>query len=169
MSSITSALSSTSADGATDERARRSSEQRQPTQALTVSLSAAGEADLPRTLVRLARLSTPADSDRMQILSPGLVEAFRANVTVKDRTYRLRRYKACFTGIDAVRTLIAIGAAQTIEEALTVGNNLVADHVIEHVFGEHCLKNENLFYRFVEPDKAPMKRTLTPRQRSPQY
>lgn len=95
-----------------------------------------------------------------------LVEAFRAAVTVKDRTYRLRRYKACFTGVDAVRTLIAIGAAVTIEEALTVGNDLVAHHVIEHVYGEHCLKNENLFYRFIEPDQAPMQRTLSPRQRA---
>ncbi|KAK1860647.1 hypothetical protein I4F81_003235 [Pyropia yezoensis] len=61
-----------------------------------------------------------------------LVKTFRASVTVKDRTYRLRRYKSCFTGVDAVRTLIAIGAAQTIEEALIVGNNLIADQIIEH-------------------------------------
>lgn len=118
-------------------------------------------------MVRRVRSVSISAAARTQISSlEELVEAFRAAVTVKDRTYRLRRYKACFTGVDAVRTLIAIGAAVTIEEALTVGNDLVAHHVIEHVYGEHCLKNENLFYRFIEPDQAPMQRTLSPRQRA---
>lgn len=171
--SITSALSSSSTGAARDERALGSpvitSEQPQPASALTVGLTEAGDAATLPALVRLSGAATPVDLVQTQISSQDLVKAFRANVTVKDRTYRLRRYKACFTGVDAVRTLIAIGAAQTIEEALIVGNNLVADHVIEHVYGEHCLKNENLFYRFVEPNQAPMKRSLTPRQRSPQY
>lgn len=117
--------------------------------------------------MRRVRSISPSAAGRTQISSlEDLVKTFRASVTVKDRTYRLRRYKACFTGIDAVRTLIAIGAALTIEEALKVGNDLVAHNVIEHVYGEHCLKNENLFYRFVEPDQAPMQRTLSPRQRT---
>lgn len=130
-------------------------------------MSEAHNADPPQALVRRVRSVSISAAARTQISSlEELVEAFRAAVTVKDRTYRLRRYKACFTGVDAVRTLIAIGAAVTIEEALTVGNDLVAHHVIEHVYGEHCLKNENLFYRFIEPDQAPMQRTLSPRQRA---
>jgi len=88
------------------------------------------------------------------------VRAFRAGVMVKDRTYRLRRYRACFTGVDAVRTLVMMGAAATIEEALAVGNALMARGIFVHVHGEHWLKNECLYYRFADEAGVEPRRRL---------
>lgn len=169
MSSITSAVSSSSARGVPDAHAPCSpAPMSEVSQQPHVPGVATADADPPGTLIRRVRSVTP-EAERSQISElADLVKAFRASVTVKDRTYRLRRYKACFTGVDAVRTLITIGAAPTIEGALAVGNELIAHQLIEHVYGEHCLKNENLFYRFVEPDQAPMQRTLS-RPRAVQY
>eukprot|EP00170_Pyropia_yezoensis_P000684 contig_3211_g685 len=137
VSSVTSAISNSSVRAAPDVRTPGSpaspSEEPRSTSAQAVALSEAAEADLAAALLLRVHSAIPDVADHTQISSlANLVKTFRASVTVKDRTYRLRRYKSCFTGVDAVRTLIAIGAAQTIEEALIVGNNLIADQIIEH-------------------------------------
>lgn len=83
-----------------------------------------------------------------------LVAAFRSRVVVKDRTYRLKTYKACFTGEDAVRALRTLDDCTTVDDALTVGNGLMAHGVFEHVLREHPLKNGPLFYRFVNDQRG---------------
>ena len=83
-----------------------------------------------------------------------LVTAFRSKVKVKDRSYRLKTYKSCFTGEEAVKALLTLDDCQTVDDALTVGNGLMAHGVFEHVLREHALKNGPLFYRFLNDERG---------------
>eukprot|EP00168_Porphyra_purpurea_P020964 TRINITY_DN906_c0_g1_i8.p1 TRINITY_DN906_c0_g1~~TRINITY_DN906_c0_g1_i8.p1 ORF type:complete len:556 (+),score=191.83 TRINITY_DN906_c0_g1_i8:201-1868(+) len=83
-----------------------------------------------------------------------LVTAFRSMVTVKDRTYRLKSYKACFTGEEAVKALLTLDDCKTVDDALTIGNELMVHGVFEHVLREHAFKNGPLFYRFVNDERG---------------
>lgn len=69
---------------------------------------------------------------------------------IKDRTYHLKTYKSCFLGSDCVALLIALGHARTIEQAEALGDSLITMGVIQHVTNDHNLKNDYLFYRFLD-------------------
>jgi hypothetical protein len=71
-----------------------------------------------------------------------------AAVEVCDRTYLFRTYSECFLGSEAVSALIALGHADSIEKAETLGNELVAEKLMQHVVGDHGLENGHLFYNF---------------------
>lgn len=80
------------------------------------------------------------------------VEAFYAlarsdaGFDVKDRSYRGTLHPRSFVGSEAVEWMQAQG--NTINEALSMGQQLVDLSLIHHVHDEHPFKNENLFYRF---------------------
>lgn len=74
---------------------------------------------------------------------------FKQDVKLADRSYRLKTYKQCFVGSDAVDYLVQSGATATREDAVLLGNAFVEMHLIEHVLRDHNFKDEYLFYRFV--------------------
>ena len=69
-----------------------------------------------------------------------------AGVSVQDRNYRGTTYPRCFVGSEAVEWMRAQG--HTVNEALSMGQQLVDLSLIHHVTDEHPFKNEKLFYRF---------------------
>jgi len=75
-------------------------------------------------------------------------------VSVRDRKYHLRTYKACFVGREAVDCLMAHYSVvvNTREEAVCLGQQLVKMGLIEHVTTDHVFKDDFLFFRFCEPD-----------------
>ena len=80
------------------------------------------------------------------------VEAFyalarsNAGFKVLDRSYRGTQYARCFVGSEAVEWIQAQG--YTVNEALSIGQQLIDMSLIHHVLDEHSFKNEKLFYRF---------------------
>ena len=69
-----------------------------------------------------------------------------AGFAVRDRNYRGRLYPRCFVGSEAVDWMQAQG--HTMNEALSMGQQLVDMSLMHHVLDEHPFKNEKLFYRF---------------------
>lgn len=69
-----------------------------------------------------------------------------AGFAVQDRSYRGVTYPRSFVGSEAVDWMLAQG--RTINEALSIGQQLVELSLIHHVLDAHPFKNEKLFYRF---------------------
>ena len=88
--------------------------------------------------------------------------AFRLNVKVKDRRFRLTKYKRCFVGSDAVNFLVVSGLAPTREAAVDMGIYMQKEmNLFEHVTKEHDFEDEYLFFRFLEIKDLTV-RTATP-------
>ena len=80
-----------------------------------------------------------------------------------ERSYRLQKYKNCFTGSDATtllhRLLGEISVASTRFDAIELGSRLIKDSFIRHVLEENDFKDDtSQLYEFVE-DSA-----MTPRK-----
>eukprot|EP00752_Nemacystus_decipiens_P009692 g8658.t2 len=73
-------------------------------------------------------------------------------IEVRDRHYRLRFYRSCFIGEDAVSWIQSDSecAPCSVEEALFVGNKMVAAGLIYHCTYGHSLENSRLFYKFAD-------------------
>ena len=69
-----------------------------------------------------------------------------AGFAVLDRSYRGKRYQRCFVGSEAVEWIQAQG--YSVNEALSIGQQLIDLSLIHHVLDEHPFKDEKLFYRF---------------------
>ena len=81
-----------------------------------------------------------------------LLKSLRAGVEVKDRKYRLKTYKECFVGTDAVDYLIESDAAKSRQDAVRLVQPLVTDyHQIEHITRDHGFLDDYKFYRFLKP------------------
>lgn len=81
-------------------------------------------------------------------------ESLQAGVELKDRKYRLKTFKQCFVGSEAVDFLVSSGSAQTRQDAVRIGQALAAEcHLFEHVTRDHEFKDEHLFYRFVKKNE----------------
>lgn len=65
---------------------------------------------------------------------------------VVDRNYRGTLYQRCFVGSEAVEWMQSQG--RTVNEALTMGQQLIDLSLMHHVLDEHPFKNEKMFYRF---------------------
>lgn len=120
-----------------------------PSMADSHSVGGADELDSLRTIRSRSEMEKASD-----LAFDKLVSSFRSKVVVKDRTYHLKTYKACFTGEDAVRALRTLDDCNSVDDALTVGNGLMAHGVFEHVLREHPLKNGPLFYRFLNDERG---------------
>lgn len=88
-----------------------------------------------------------------------IAEKFKSNVKLSDRSYRLKTYKQCFVGSEAVDYLVQSGATATREDAVLLGNVFMEMHLIEHVLRDHPFKDEYLFYRFVGANERTSKCT----------
>eukprot|EP01130_Rhizamoeba_saxonica_P007041 TRINITY_DN2820_c0_g1_i2.p1 TRINITY_DN2820_c0_g1~~TRINITY_DN2820_c0_g1_i2.p1 ORF type:complete len:553 (-),score=142.32 TRINITY_DN2820_c0_g1_i2:442-2100(-) len=80
-----------------------------------------------------------------------LLEALQdpeTGISIKNRTWMLKKWKNCFVGKDMVIWLIEADYAQDVDEALAIGNDLLSRGLMSHVTGDHAFKNEDLFYRF---------------------
>ncbi|CEM14661.1 unnamed protein product [Vitrella brassicaformis CCMP3155] len=85
-----------------------------------------------------------------------LADQIRAKLEIRDRRYHLTTYTKCFLGSDAVKWLMGNGHAETVEDALLVGQLMMDQGMFAHVTRDHSLKDESLFYRFAldEPSKG---------------
>ncbi|MEM9770020.1 MAG: mechanosensitive ion channel domain-containing protein [Cyanobacteria bacterium P01_D01_bin.73] len=75
----------------------------------------------------------------------------RDGLPIRDRTAGFRTYRQCFTGTAAVRWLMRHERA-TQEEAVQIGQQLLARGIIHHVLDEHNFENASYFYRFRDDD-----------------
>jgi pyruvate/2-oxoglutarate dehydrogenase complex dihydrolipoamide dehydrogenase (E3) component len=91
-----------------------------------------------------------------------IAEDFKKHVTVADRTYRLKTYKECFIGSEAVDYLLASGVATTRSDAVQIGQGLMDDpfYIFEHVARDHPFRDDKLFYRFVKPNERGSVKTI---------
>lgn len=74
-------------------------------------------------------------------------------VQVRDRVFRLSRYRDCFVGSEAIDWICAeldIGR----EQALRLGQRLVSNGMVRHVLNEHDFEDGYLFYTFVPTDRG---------------
>ncbi|KAI0558630.1 methylglyoxal synthase [Gracilaria domingensis] len=85
-----------------------------------------------------------------------LVAKFRANVSVKDRRYRLNKYKQCFVGMEAIDWLVNSGHAKTRSEAVDVGERMRHMGLFDHVVFEHGFEDKNYFYTFNDDEPLAM-------------
>ena len=74
---------------------------------------------------------------------------FKENVKIADRSYRLKTYKKCFVGSEAVDYLVNSGATISRDDAVQVGQALMEMRIFEHVCRDHDFRDEYLFYRFL--------------------
>lgn len=51
-----------------------------------------------------------------------LVNEFKSGIEIKNRKYKLKTYKSCFIGEEAVTWLVEHGFAENRKEAVTLGN-----------------------------------------------
>lgn len=83
-----------------------------------------------------------------------VAQELRTNISVKDRRHILNVYKSCFIGSDAVKSLINMKRAQSEDEAVQLGNLLIANNLIFHVTNKsEPFRNNNSYYRFQEDEK----------------
>ena len=73
---------------------------------------------------------------------------------IKDRKWRLKTFKNCFIGEEAIKEIINLKFATSIQEAIVFGNKLIQNDIIKHVTRKHEFKNETLFYKFTKTYKA---------------
>ena len=75
-------------------------------------------------------------------------------VQIKDRRYRLRTYRRCFIGSEAVDFLVQASFALSRDDAVDLCQRIMRElQIIEHVTQDHTFKDEYLFYRFsAEPE-----------------
>jgi DENN (AEX-3) domain/Domain found in Dishevelled, Egl-10, and Pleckstrin (DEP)/uDENN domain/PH domain/dDENN domain len=66
----------------------------------------------------------------------------------------LMPYRKSFVGSEAVQYLISADIASDEQDAIDIGNRLLAAGVLAHVHKEHPFRNERLFYRFRAHDST---------------
>lgn len=63
-----------------------------------------------------------------------LAERMQREVEVRDRQYRLKKYRACFVGREAVRWMVRVAAvAPSEDDAVALGNAMLQLGLIAHV------------------------------------
>ena len=89
-----------------------------------------------------------------------MAKAFRGCVELKDRRFRLKTYKQCFVGSEAVDILVQTRLVETRKDAVEFGRTLMRElGLFQHVTGDHSFLDEPKFYRFTEHGK-PQSRML---------
>jgi len=66
---------------------------------------------------------------------------------IKDRRWRLRKFKKCLVGNELVTWFISNDIVSSRQEAVKLGNKLVYTGILNHVKREHMFKDAYLFYR----------------------
>jgi len=73
-------------------------------------------------------------------------------VSIKDRRFQFKVFKNVFLGSEAVEWLMSNERA-TREEAILMGELMLQQGIIHHIFHEHHFKDEPLFYRFYNDEE----------------
>lgn len=77
----------------------------------------------------------------------------KEKLDIKDRTYKLKTYRMCFIGSEAVSVIMKVCNLKTREEAVEIGKLFLENGLIFHVSYEHNFKDEFLFYRVTQIQK----------------
>ena len=92
-------------------------------------------------------LCDPSDKSKLEAIA----RALESSVPVRNNRYRFKIYKNTFVGSECVDFLVRSNYASTRAEAVELGRRIANElNLFEHVKQEHELKDEFLFYRFVE-------------------
>lgn len=76
-----------------------------------------------------------------------LTQRLRDVIDVRDRTFRFRTYPQCFIGEEAAAT-IARTFHCSLVQAVSLGQDLGALGLLEHVTGDHAFENAHLYFRW---------------------
>lgn len=106
--------------------------------------------------------STDLDSSgRKSIQSYGYDELvaigdqLKRGVRIKHRRYRLKNYRNCFIGSEAVDYIVQAGYADSREIAVHIGRRLEAElDFLHHISNDHQFEDAYLFYRFGTTDRT---------------
>jgi Domain found in Dishevelled, Egl-10, and Pleckstrin (DEP) len=124
--------------------------------ASVLGVASLSSADLPRH-VRVREPRNAPARERIRQICGASAEAVALTLgkclSVRDRSYHLRNYPACFVGRSAVRGIAkTFGCTGT--EALEVGRGLHALGLLVHVTHDHDLIDGDYFYRLTLSSKA---------------
>lgn len=82
-------------------------------------------------------------------------EKLRRGVRIKHRQYRLKTYRNCFIGLEAVDYMVHSGLAQSRAHAVELGRRLSAElDYLHHVTHDHVFEDAYLFFRFNTADRT---------------
>jgi pyruvate/2-oxoglutarate dehydrogenase complex dihydrolipoamide dehydrogenase (E3) component len=87
-----------------------------------------------------------------------LTRKVKGALDIRDRKYGVppKTYAKCFVGSEAVRKMVAEGIAGDEEDAVRIGNMMLAAGVFHHVLDAHPFENKYLFYRFTADEDHGM-------------
>ena len=92
-----------------------------------------------------------ANTDKISITE--IAESMRKSIRVQTYKYRLRTYKNCFLGSEAVDFLVSFGFAHNRVEAVFLGKRLAREvRLFEHVARQLDFEDEDFYYHFLEYD-----------------
>lgn len=95
---------------------------------------------------------------RYELLKETFKKQLKESQLLAERSYRLQKFKNCFTGSDAtslIYRMISEGiASATRFDAIDIGNKMIKDGFIKHVLGSEDFKDESLQYYIINEDKA---------------
>jgi len=95
---------------------------------------------------KAARITKPMKAEKPL---PEIAAVFEQSVKVRDNTYRLKTYKNTFVGSKAVDFLVNSRLAQSREEAVRIGSQLVFNfNLFEPVTGSREFSDDTQFFRF---------------------
>ena len=102
---------------------------------------------LSRLTSTTGSVSAVADEE-IDVYAKLLCTRWKREKVVKDRRYKLKLYKTCFIGREAVDWLIQEGCAETRRDALSIMRQFDRRGRVCHVCNDHEFRDEMLFYRF---------------------
>ncbi|KAG2392573.1 hypothetical protein C9374_011298 [Naegleria lovaniensis] len=95
---------------------------------------------------------------RYELLKETFKKQLKESQLLAERSYRLQKYKNCFTGSDAtslIYRMISEGiASATRFDAIDIGNKMIKDGFIKHVLGSEDFKDESMQYYIINEDKT---------------
>eukprot|EP00484_Ammonia_sp_Unknown_P030185 CAMPEP_0197030630 /NCGR_PEP_ID=MMETSP1384-20130603/9829_1 /TAXON_ID=29189 /ORGANISM="Ammonia sp." /LENGTH=679 /DNA_ID=CAMNT_0042460017 /DNA_START=57 /DNA_END=2096 /DNA_ORIENTATION=- len=83
-----------------------------------------------------------------------LTNKLKNGLDIKDRKYLLTEYPKCFVGNEAVTHMVDSKLCESREEAVHLGQMLMAANVIRHVTSDHDFKDEKKFYMFTSDEPS---------------
>lgn len=108
--------------------------------------------DLPKRAEKLRKLWLEASVETRAKVE-AIAEEFYTSGNVKNQRYHLVLYKKVFVASAFVQWLCSNTAhAATVEEAVAIGELLVASNMVHHAVDDHEFKNEYLYFRYRRDD-----------------
>ena len=102
---------------------------------------------------RRSSVSRSASVDVQDLSDEEIILKLKSGLKVKDRSYRLRTYRQCFVGSEAVDFMLENGLAETRQAAVELGVRLQTERdLFQHVVDveKHRFSDEYLFFRFTD-------------------